>query len=105
MNAAWWVLAGFVGGALAGILVADFVMSWRVYWIFPQQSRRRWPGSGFWMVWRIVLFLRGARNMLANVHAAATMFPLGSHHSDATREFVETIRNYSNVNRKPESKS
>ena len=49
-----------------------------------------------------IRLLRGTRDMLGNVHAAATLFPLGANHSTVTREFVETIRRYSNL--KPEAK-
>lgn len=93
----------FVAGlALAG-MVADQVLIWRVYRMFPAQKRRWWPGAGFWMAWKSIRLLRGTRDMLGNVHAAATLFPLGAHHSTVTREFVETIRRYSNL--KPEAKS
>ena len=93
----------FVAGLVLAGLVADQALIWRVYRMFPSQKRRWWPGAGFWMAWKSIRLLRGTRDMLGNVHAAATLFPLGAHHSDATREFVETIRRYSNL--KPEAKS
>lgn len=93
----------FVAGLVVAGLVADVVLAVRIYWIFPAQSRRYWPGSGWWMAFKTILLLRGCRDMLSNVHAAATLFPLGPNHSTVTREFVETIRRYSNL--KPEAKS
>lgn len=92
MSAAYFILGLVLGG-----LISDAVLAVRIYRIFKNQQRRVWPGAGFWMAWKIPLVTQSARVRLANIHAAATLFPLGAHHSDATREFVETIRRYSNL--------
>lgn len=94
----------FVAGLVVAGLVADVVLAVRIYWIFPAQRKRYWPGSGWWMAFMSILLLRGCRDMLGNVHAAATLFPLGANHSNATREFVETVRRYSDLRGKREAK-
>ena len=96
MSAAYFILGLVLGG-----LISDAVLAVRIYRIFKNQQRRVWPGAGFWMAWKIPLVTQSARVRLGNIHAAATMFPLGPNHSDATREFVEVIRRAADVKGAP----
>ena len=95
--------AFFLIGVAIGGVISDIVLAVRIYRTFRNQSIRKWPGAGWWMAWKTPVVLKMARTRLANIHAAATMFPLGSHHSDATREFVQVIAKASEVGSKPEA--
>lgn len=87
----------FLAGEVATLLVVDLVLMVRVYRVFPNQRRRYWPGIGLWMVWKLVRMHLWARNRLNGIRAASVQFPLGPHHSNVTREFVETIARYASV--------
>lgn len=84
-----------LAGEVALFLVLDIVLTLRIRHEFPRAKRLWWPGAGLWTCWKLIAMYRMARNRLCAIHAAAMKFPLGSHHSTITREFVEVIGKYS----------
>lgn len=50
------------------------------------------------LLWAGVRFVgHAAWGLLNGIRAASVQFPLGPHHSNETREFVETIARYASV--------
>jgi hypothetical protein len=97
MTAIAFILLGvFIGSA-----ISDLVFDYRIYSVFPQQSRRWWPGSGYWMAWKTIAIARNARNRLLNIHSLATTFPAFTAHRDETKAFVSTMKKFSDVGVKP----
>jgi len=87
----------FFAGEVAVFLVLDLLLAVRVYRVFPGLPRRWWPGLGLVMAWKLVRVHSWLRRRLGGIYAASSQFPLGPHHSNATREFVETIQRYSRL--------
>lgn len=93
----------FLLGFIVADVVIDIVFAFRIYRVFKNQSFRRWPGAGFWMMWKLPSITRSARTRLQTIHAAACLFP-SDNKCATTMEFVETVRKFTDLRAKPEEK-
>lgn len=87
----------FLAGGLLAAAVLDLLFACRIYALFPQQSRRFWPGSGVWMAWKCVLITRNSRNRLMTLHALASTINCSTIHRDETRAFVSAVKKFTDV--------